>query len=110
MRDTFTFLAAMFALTALVEFVVLRRCVGHRRYAFCVLSVSFVSGVVWMASAMTLFHIRWGWKAAHEPPMSASEWVIVSLFVVLDVVLLSIAALIPAGTVALIHRRLRKPE
>src|SRR6266516_2723653 len=98
MRDTLTFFAAMFALTALVELLALRRWHGRRSVLFCVVSVAVFSGVLWLTSAMTLFHIHWGWKAAGEPPMSGSEWVMVSFFVVLDVLLFSVIALIPAGS------------
>ncbi len=107
MRDTLALFAAMFAVTALIEAAVLRRYLGRRTYAFCVCSVSLLSGVIWMATAITLFHIRWGWKAADEAQRSESDWAVIVLFVLLDVLLLSAAALIPAATVALAYRRWR---
>lgn len=56
---------------------------------------------------MTLFQIRWGWKAAGEPLMSGAEWMVVSVLIVLDVLLFSVIALIPAAIVAFIYLRFR---
>jgi hypothetical protein len=107
MQDTLHFFAVMSAITVLVEFAVLRRCLGRRSYSFCILSVSLLSGVVWLASMRTLFGIRWGRNAADALPLSGSEWMVFSLCVVLGVLFFSAVALIPAGGVALIYRRWR---
>jgi hypothetical protein len=107
MRDTLTFFAAMFTLTVLLEIFALMRWHGRRSVLFCVISVAVFSGVLWLTSAMTLFHIRWGWKAASESPLSSSDWLMLGFFVLLDVLLFSLVALIPAGSVAFIYRRFR---
>ena len=97
----------MFALTALVELIVLRRWHGRRSVLFCIVSVAFFSGVLWLTTGITLFQIRWGWKTASEPLPSGSELLVVGLFIVLDVLLFSFVALIPAGSVAFLYRRFR---
>jgi hypothetical protein len=107
MLGTLLFFLAMFALTALAEFLVLKRCYGRRSVPFCVVSVAVFSGVGWMAIAVSLAHIHWGWKAASEPSLSASEWATPAFLILLDVLLLSALALVPAGSVALIFRRWR---
>jgi len=107
MRDTLLFFLAMFALTALVEFQVLRKWLDRRGVLFCVFSVAVFSGVLWLTSAMALFHIQWDSKVAGELPLSGSDLVGVVVFILIDFLILTVVALIPAGSVALIYRRVR---
>jgi hypothetical protein len=47
------------------------------------------------------------WKAASEPPLSGTDYLALSFFFVVWVLILSIVALIPTGLTALIYRRFR---
>lgn len=107
MRSTALFLLAMFVSTALVEFCVLRRWFGRRSLKVCVGSVSVINGVFWLGCAVALSWINVRWKSATEPSMTGSDILAVSFFLVLDALLLSVVALIPAGLVAVIYRSLR---
>jgi hypothetical protein len=107
MRGTLLFLLAMFVSTAFVEFCVLRRCFGRRSLAVCIGTVSVASGVFWLVCAVALSFINVAWKAATEPAMTGSDIVVGGFLLVLDALLLSVVALIPAGLVAAIYRRLK---
>ena len=69
--------------------------------------MAVLSGAAWVALGMVLFQIQWGWKTATEPSMNGEDWIGASVFILLDVLLLSAIALIPAGGVAVIYRKLR---
>ena len=107
MRSTLLFLLAMFVSTALVEFCVLRRWFGRRSLAACIGTVSVASGVFWLACAVALSLINFAWKAATEPAMTGSDIVVGGVLLVLDALLLSMVAVIPAGLVAAIYQRLK---
>lgn len=108
MRSTTLFLLAMFVSTAVVEFLVLRRWFGRRRLMVFVGSVSVLSGVFWLACALLLTWVNIGWKSASEPVMSTSDKVDAGLLLMLDAALLSVIALVPAGFVAAIYRRMKR--
>lgn len=107
MRSTILFFLAVFVSTALVELCVLRRCFGRRSLAACVGTVSVGSGVFWLGCAVALGAIDVAWKVAAEPAMTASDMVVNGLLLFLDALLLSMVALVPAGAVAVIYRRLK---
>lgn len=107
MRSTLLFLRALFVSTALVEFGVLRRCFGRRSLKSCIVGVAVTSGVFWLGYAVALSWIIFGWKSATEPAMTVSDVLAVGCLLLLDALLLSISALIPAGLVAAIYRRLK---
>jgi hypothetical protein len=108
MRSTALFLLVVFVSTAVVEFWVLRRWFGRRSLPVCVGSVSVVSGVFWLACAVLLTWINVGWKSASEPAMAGSDKVVDGFLLILDALLLSMVALIPAALVAAIYRRLKR--
>jgi len=110
MRSTLLFLLAVFASTALVEFGILRRWFGRRSLKVCIGSVAAISGVFWLAFAVALSWINVGWKSATEPATTGSDLLAVGFLLLLDALLLSIVALIPAGLVAAIYRRLKCPS
>ena len=101
------YLLTMFAATAAVEFCVLRRWFGRRSLAACVFSVAIPSGFVWTAFSWALTAIGLSWKATSEPPLTGTDYFGLSFFFVVWVLILSVAALIPAGLTAMIYRRFR---
>lgn len=107
MRSIMLFFLAMFVSTALVELCVLRRCFGRRSLAACVGTVSVGSGVFWLVCAVALSAVDVAWKVAAEPAMTGSDMVVTGLLLVIDALLLTTVALIPAGLVAVIYRRLK---
>ena len=108
MRDTLTFFAGMFVLTALAELFVLRRWYQRRGIKFCVLSVAALSGVIWIGCSMASFWIRWGWKISREGRMSGSDWIVAIFSSFVTAVFFGVVALLPAGGVALVYRRLKR--
>ena len=101
------YLLTMFAAIAAVEFCVLRRWFGRRSLAVCIFSVAIPSGVFWTAVTWTFTAIGVSWKAASEPPLTGTDYLALSFFFVVWVLILSIVALIPTGLTALIYRRFR---
>jgi hypothetical protein len=54
-----------------------------------------------------LSRISTAWKAASEPALAGSDAVGLAVLILLDVLLCSVAALIPAGLTAIIYRKLK---
>ncbi len=107
MRRTILFFLAMFVSTALVELCVLRRCFGRRSLAACVSTVSVGSGVFWLVCGVAPSAIDVAWRVASEPALTLSDMVVGGVLLILDGLLLSMVAFIPAGLVAVICRRLK---
>jgi hypothetical protein len=108
MRDALTFFVPMFVLTALAEWFVLRRWYLRRSLTFCIVAVAAPSGAAWTAYWAGLFWIRWGAKVSSEWPPSSAGLPLLVFSVLVDMLIFAAIALVPAGGVALIYRRMKK--
>ncbi|MCP5523806.1 MAG: hypothetical protein H7A46_21505 [Verrucomicrobiales bacterium] len=108
MHSTALLFVAVFASTAFVEFCVLQRWFSRRSLVVCIGGVSAVSGVIWLAVGIALSLISFGWKSGSEPAMTAVDVLAVGFLLVLDALLLSLVAAVPAGLVAVIYRRFKR--
>src|ERR1035437_8410078 len=97
-------LLMIFASTAALELLVLRRWFGRRSLAACIFGAAIPSGIFWMVVIMIT--IWMGLRAKAEAPPTPSELLIDFGFgSLLWALIMSVVALIPAGLTAIIYRR-----
>jgi hypothetical protein len=94
------------AVTAAIELCVLRRWFGRWSLAVCVFGGAIPSGIFWGVAMVISIWI--GVSAKAEAPPTPSEIILdFGLGSILWALIMSVAALIPAGLTAVIYRRFK---
>jgi hypothetical protein len=99
-------LLSIFALTAAVEFFVLRRWFGRRSLVMCVFGVAIPSGIFWAALTWVLVWIQFPNMDSEGGLTGRDFFMLVGFFIVWGIIFSGIS-LVPAGLTAIIYRRLR---
>jgi len=105
MKETLGIFAVVFLVALLLALVLFNFWGGHKPKR-CVALAALLGGTTGWIYAEIMSSLRWGWKLGNETRFSSSNWAINTVFILLNVLFLSLIAFIPSLFMGYLHRRL----
>jgi hypothetical protein len=101
----------LFTITALIEFCVLHVWSQRRGLVFCITLVAAFSGIFWAAFLFTYLEATHATDLSRpvntSPPVGSGDFWAIVMFLIYALII-SVAALIPAGITAFLYKKFRR--